>query len=389
MLRFLPLILKNSLRNRRRTLLTVLSLGVSFCLLGFLLATYRVLFADAGDGTKPPLRLFTHNRVSLAQPMPVAYERRIENVPGVSGVTIWQWFGGSYKDARDPKNFFLRIGVEPAKIFHIWTELQIPDEQRQAFERTRTACVAAKALADKFGWKPGDRITLVGDIFPGTFDFQLAGTFDDPDHVEMLLFNIDYVFESLPAGIGQRDATGAFLVRVAAPEDAPAVAHAIDAMFENSPAATMTETERAYQLSFVAFLGNLEMFLMALGGAVTFTILLVSANTFSMSVRERIPEIGVLKTLGFTPGKIMAITLAEAAVVGAGGGILGCGLAGLVCAAIRRAPAGIQLLKSLSVTPAIAGLTVSAAMVLGLAGALVPAIRGSRLSVVQSLRFQG
>ncbi|HTT62565.1 MAG TPA: FtsX-like permease family protein [Bryobacteraceae bacterium] len=387
MMKYLPLILKNSLRNRKRTSLTVASIAVSFCLLGFLLAMYRVLFFGNDPTPAQALRLFTHHRVSLSQPMPASYEAKIASVPGVKAVTVWQWFGGVYKDARDPKNFFMRMAAEPDKVFSIFSELQIPEDQKLAFQHDRTGCIAAKALVDRLGWKPGQHITIVGDIFPVNLELTLDGIFDTPDHVEMLVFNHAYLRESLPPSI--RDIVSAYLVQAQSPEDVPRVARAIDTMFENSPAPTKSETERAFQLSFVSFLGNLKLFLMALCGAVTFTILLVSGNTLSMAVRERVREIGILKTLGFTSGAILGIILGEAGMVAVTGGTIGCALAAGMCGMLRRSVVGVQYLKVLHLTPGIVAITLAVALVIGIVSALLPGARAARTPIVSSLRYTG
>ena len=386
-MKYLPLILKNSLRNRKRTSLTVASIAVSFCLLGFLLAMYRVLFFGNDPTPAQALRLFTHHRVSLSQPMPASYEAKIASVPGVKEVTVWQWFGGVYKDARDPKNFFMRMAAEPDKVFSIFSELQIPEDQKLAFQHDRTGCIAAKALVDRLGWKPGQHITIVGDIFPVNLELTLDGIFDTPDHVEMLVFNHAYLRESLPPSI--RDIVSAYLVQAQSPEDVPRVARAIDTMFENSPAPTKSETERAFQLSFVSFLGNLKLFLMALCGAVTFTILLVSGNTLSMAVRERVREIGILKTLGFTSGAILGIILGEAGMVAVTGGTIGCALAAGMCGMLRRSVVGVQYLKVLHLTPGIVAITLAVALVIGIVSALLPGARAARTPIVSSLRHTG
>jgi len=386
-MKYLPLIVKNCLRNRRRTALTVASIAVSFCLLGFLLAMYRVLFFGTEQTPAQALRLFTHHRVSLTQPLFASYEGKIEKVAGVRAVSKWQWFGGVYKDARDPKNFFMRMGAEPAKVFALFPEMTIPEEQKAAWARDRTGCVAAQALADRLGWKLGERITIVGDIFPVTLELKLDGVFDTPDHIEMLVFDDEYLRESLPANI--RDIVGNYLVQAETPEDVPLVARAIDALFENSPAPTKTETERAFQLSFVSFLGNLKVFLMAICGAVTFTILLVSGNTLSMAVRERVKEIGILKTLGFTPGTILGIILGEAGAIAGAGGVIGCGLAAWMCSLARHSTMGMQFLKILSVTPEIAALSMAIAVATGLASALLPAARAAWTPILVSLRYTG
>ncbi len=386
-MKYLPLILKNSLRNRKRTSLTVASIAVSFCLLGFLLAMYRVLFFGNDPTPAQALRLLTHHRVSLAQPMPASYEDKIAKVPGVKSVTEWQWFGGVYKDARDTRNFFMRMAAEPSKVFTILSELQMPESQKEAFQHDRSGCIAAKSLADRQGWKLGQRITIMGDIFPVNLELTLDGIFDTSEHMEMLVFNRDYLRDGLPPST--RDVVSSYLVQADTPRDVPLVARAIDNMFDNSPAPTKSETERAFQLSFVSFLGNLKLFLMAICGAVTFTILLVSGNTLSMAVRERVREIGILKTLGFTSGTILGIILGEAGVVAVGGGVLGCALAVGMCGMLRNAVVGVQFLKILRVTPEIAAITLAVALFTGIVSALLPAVRAARTPILTSLRYTG
>jgi putative ABC transport system permease protein len=387
MTKYLPLILKNSLRNRKRTSLTVASIAVSFCLLGFLLAMYRVLFYGSDPTPAQALRLFTHHRVSLTQPMPASYETKIAAVPGVKAVSVWQWFGGVYKDARDPKNFFMRMSAEPAKLFTVFSEIEMPEDRKLAFQHDRTGCIAAKVLADRLGWKLGQHIAIMGDIFPVNLELTLDGIFDTPDHYEMLVFNYDYLRESLPAA--SRDAVGNYLVQAQTPDDVSSVAQAIDSMFDNSPAPTKSESERAFELSFVSFLGNLKLFLMSICGAVTFTILLVSGNTLSMAVRERVREIGILKTLGFTSGTILSIILGEAGVVAVAGGALGCALAAGMCAMLRNAVVGVQFLRALRITPEIAAITLAVAVFTGVVSALLPGMRAARTPILSSLRYTG
>lgn len=387
MLRHFPLIARNSLRNRRRSALTISSIAVSLCLLGLLMAMYRALFFGGETTPAQALRLMTRHKVSLAQPMPFSYGAKIEQVPGVRAATVWQWFGGTYRDARDTRNFFARFGVDPSKLLRIHSEFELAEDSKRAFQQERAACIASKPLADKFGWKPGERITLVGDIFPVTLELTLVGIFVDPDRNELLFFDREYLRESLTADTGLRDTANAFKIQANSPEEALRVAKAIDALFENSPYQTVTESERAFQLSFVSFLGNLKMFLLAICAAVTFTILLVSANTISMSVRERIGEMGIMKTLGFTPSAILGIVLAEAIVMALVGGAVGSGLAEALCAVLRQGPAFVP--RTLSVTPLIAALNLLAALLIGLASALVPAVSAARTSIVDSLRHTG
>jgi putative ABC transport system permease protein len=388
--RYLSLILKNTLRNGRRSVLTIASLSASVCLVVALAAIYQVLVYGGESKPTQALRFITHHKVSLAQPLPIAYVRQIQQVQGIEAATVWQWFGGSYRDSRDSRNFFARFGVDPRLMFRVWPEYVIPEQQRLAFEHQRTACVASRSLADKFGWKPGERIMIAGDSFPIILDLTLAGIFDHPENGEVLFFNHDYLRESLPAGSGRRDLVSQVMVRMKDLSNAAQVAERIDALFETSPDPTTTESERLFLLNFVSFLGNFKLFLAAIGGAVIFTMLLVSGNTLSMSVRERVREVGILKALGFPPSTILGMVLGEAALISLTAAVIGCLLAGLVCGIIRNlAPPFIPGIRSLAVTPLITGLSLSAALLTGLASAVIPAMSASRMSILNSLRHTG
>lgn len=388
---YLPLITKNSFRNRRRSVLTIGSLMVSLCLLVLLMAMYRVLFFGTEQTPAQAVRVMMRHRVSLTQPLPLSLEGKVRQVPGVKSVSLRQWFGGTYRDARDTRNFFARFGVRPADLLAAYPEYEISADEKQAFERERTGCVASKALADKFGWKLGERIILVGDIFPVTLELRLVGIFGEPNRFEMLYFNWDYLRESMAvAGAGlQLDFVSQYLVLADSPDDVPRVVKSIDDMFDNSPFPTKTESEQAFALSFVSFLGNLKLFLLAIGGAVTFTILLVSANTLSMSVRERIREVGVLKTLGFTPGTILGILLGEGMMVALIGGALGCALGWGLCAMLRHAQIPMQQLRVINVTPLIVAISLLIALLIGLLSSIIPAMGAARRSVLDSLRHTG
>jgi len=391
-LNYLPLITKNSFRNRRRSVLTIGSLMVSLCLLVLLMAMYKVLFYGAEQTPAQAVRLVMRHKVALGQPMPLSHEAKIRQVSGVKAVSVQQWFGGTYRDARDTRNFFARFGVRPADIFIIHPEYEIPEQQKRAFEQERTGCIASKALADKFGWQTGERITLVGDFLPITLELTLVGIFNEPNKFEALYFNWDYMRESLVAS-GTRnpleDSVSQFLVQAESPDDVPRASKAIDDLFANSPYPTKTESEQAFVLSFVSFLGNLKLFLLAIGGAVTFTILLVSANTLSMSVRERIREVGVLKTLGFTPGTIFGILLGEGMMIAFIGGALGCALAWGLCAMLRSAPIPMQQLRVINTPPLIVLISLLIALLIGLLSAMVPAIGAARRPILDSLRHTG
>jgi putative ABC transport system permease protein len=325
----------------------------------------------------------------LTQPMPFSYRQRIERIPGVRDLMVEDWFGGTYKDSRDTRNFFARFASEPDHLFKVYPEYVIPEEQKQAFQRERTGCVVSKALATNLGFQLGDRIVLVGDIYPVTLELKIVGIFDEPDRVQTLYFNREYLRESLGPNNPRRDNAGVFVVQAASAADVPRILDAADREFDNSPAPTKTETERAFQLSFASFLGNLKLFLMAISGAVAFTILLVSANTISMSVRERIREVGILKTLGFTPTEILGIILSEAAVISLIGGGLGCLLAQGLCVGVRNSPVAgnFQGLVALSLTPMLAALCLGVAMLIGLVSSFIPAWGAARTTILDALRY--
>jgi putative ABC transport system permease protein len=390
---YLLFIVKNALRSKRRALLTMASVALSFCLLAVLMALYRALFLSAPATPGQALRLVVHHRVSLTQDLPLSYEKKIAAIPGVKDVSSLRWFGGTYKDARDPRNNFAQFGIEPAHLFHVYPEFSMPEDEIAAFERQKTACIASRALASKLGWKIGERITLSGTLMPVTLELMLVGVFDDPGDSEVLYFNRDYLEDSLPSTDPRHDMVQQYYVETDSKSDVTSVSSAIDGAFAESPAPTRSESEHAFMLSFVSFVGNVKVFLLAIGGAVTFSILLVSANTISMSVRERIREVGILKTLGFSSSEVLGMILSEAAFVGLVGGIAGCAIAVALSVAIAQAAhhgsAYVQSLRSFSMTPLSAALTILAALAISAISALAPAVSAARAPIVESLRHTG
>lgn len=381
---------KNTLRNRRRSTLTVASIAVSLCILGVLMAMYHALFLSEPTPAQA-LRLVCRHKVSLTQPLPISYRQKIQRIPGVKDLMVWQWFGGTYKDNRDTKNFFARFASEPDHIFNVHPEFVMPDDQKLAFQRERTGCIVSRDLAAKQNFKLGDRITLIGDIYPVNLELKVVGIYDEPEGTNTLYFNREYLREALGASNPRGDQAGAFLIQANSADDVPRIAAAVDHEFENAPAPTKTESEQAFALSFASFLGNLKLFLMAICGAVAFTILLVSGNTISMSVRERIREVGIMKTLGFTPGAILGIILGESAVISLVGGAIGCSLAALMCFGVRNSPAAgfMQALRGLSITPGVGLACLGVALFIGLASSLIPAWNASRTPILDSLRYNG
>jgi putative ABC transport system permease protein len=392
--RYLQLVLKNSLRNRRRSMLMIASMAVSICLIGVLLALSRALFYGGDTAPGQAKRLIVHHKIALTQDLPVAYEQSITKIPGVQAVTRLRWFGGTYRDARDPKNRFAQFAIEPPTLFEVHPEFQIQESEKQAFISQKTACVASRPLAEKLGWKPGERITLVGGVSPTTLELTLVGVFGAPtDTSSVLYFNWDYLRDSLPAGDASRDMVQQFYVEAENKDAVAGIARHIDDAFANSPYPTKSEPEQAFMLSFVSFLGNLKVFLAAICGAVTFTMLLISTNTLSMSVRERTREVGILKTLGFSSGEILSIVAGEATLIAFAAGLLGCALATGLCAgiasAMRSAPGFVSVVRGLGFSPLVAALTLSIALFVGLVSSIVPALHAARTSIVDTLQYNG
>jgi putative ABC transport system permease protein len=367
--------------------LTIVSIAFSFCLLGVLVALYRALFL-APPTAGQELRVVIHHKVSITQPMPMSYLDKIRKVPGVKSAMVWQWFGGTYKDARDQKNFFARFVVDQDQFFNVRPEIQMGDDQRKAFETQRTAAIASRDLAERMNWKIGDHIFLTGDIFPVNPEVILVGTFSDPNTSETLFFGQEYLRQMLGSS-ARRDTSLAFQAQVDRAEDVPRVIQTVDDMNVNSTAPTRSESEQAFTLQFIAVLGNVKVFLMSIVAAVTFTILLVSGNTMAMSVRERIREVGILKTLGYTPGVILFLVLGEAAVISILGGAIGLGMASGLAALIRSGPTFLNQLRTLNVTAPVQLLLLCFALFLGLASSFWPAWSASRTPILESMRDSG
>jgi putative ABC transport system permease protein len=385
--RYFSLAFKNTLRNRRRSILTIASMAVSLCLLGVLMAMYHALFLkDQTPGQA--MRLVTRHKVSLAQSFPVSYEAKIRAVPGVKEVSVWNWFGGTYKDARNSKNFFGRLGVEPKAFMTIRTQMEMPDDQRRAFITDKTGCIISKDLATKLNLKLGDRMTLVGDIYPVNLELKVVGIYNDPDTTATMFFNWEYLRDALPVGRRSNISTIAILADSAAA--VPGIARTVDAMFENASPPTKTESEAQFALSFVALLGNIKLFLIAICGAVTFTILLVSGNTMAMSVRERIKEVGILKTLGFNNDAILGMIIGEALTISLIGGVIGLLLASIFSVGVGKASGDtLPQLHDLTVTPLTALVGLGVAAFIGVISSFVPALNAARTNILDSLRYSG
>ncbi|MGH9334851.1 MAG: ABC transporter permease, partial [Vicinamibacteria bacterium] len=325
-MKFLRLIGSNLRRKRIRTLLTLSSILVAFVLFGYL-AAIRQAF-NAGVDVAGADRLVVRHKVSIIQPLPGSYEADIEQIPGVAEATHASWFGGIYQE---PRNFFPQMAVKPEEYLSLYPEFQLPEDQKEAWFRTRTAAIAGRATAERFGWNVGDKIPIQGTFATHSggnkmWEFDLVGIYDGAEKgtdTTQFLFQYDYYDEARDIGRGW---VGWYIVRIADPDRAVEVSKAIDDAFANSPAETKAETEGAFVKAFADQIGNIGAIMRAILSAVFFTILLVAGNTMAQSVRERTGELAVLKAVGFTDGQVVRLVLAEAMFLAGLGGFTGLAL---------------------------------------------------------------
>jgi putative ABC transport system permease protein len=355
---------------------------------------YRVLFIGGDETPSAALRLITHHKVSLTEELPLSYESKIRQIPGVKAVTNLRYFGGTYKDARDRNNRFAQFAIEPEQFVLMHPELQLSDDTRIEFLKNKTAAIAPRSLATKLHWRPGERITVVRSNPSTTLELTLAGTFDDNDSVygDALYFNQDYLEDSLPMSDKRRGMVQQYYLMASTKGDVPRVTSAIDNLFAESSAPTLTETERTFMLSFIAFMGNVKLFLLAVCSAVTFAIVLVSANAISMSVRERTREVGILKTLGYSSREILGMVLGESLLIGLVGGLVGYIAAQGLCFALAYAAHkqfALKTLSTISMTPLTILFTLTIAAVVAACSAAIPARNAARTSIINALAYTG
>jgi putative ABC transport system permease protein len=383
-MKFLHLIWCNLRRKKLRTSLTLLSIIVAFILFGFLAAIQQALVG--GVALAGADRLIVREKVSIINLLPVSYEARMDRIPGVDFSTHQTWFGGIYQD---PKNFFMQNPVEPEKFLKIHPEVVLPPDEEKAWLATRTGAIVGRRTADRFGWKIGDKIPIRSTIWAQangnlTWTFDIVGIYDGKDKgtdTTPLFFRYDYYDEARQQGKGQ---VGWYTIRIKDPSQAAEVAKRVDAEFENSPAETKTEPEGAFIQGWASQLGNIVLIVSAILSAVFFTILLVTGNTMAQAVRERTGELGVLKAIGFTNARVVALVLAESCLLTILGGIIGLGLALAITPIIAGPLAGLLPLFYLPARALLIGFALS--VVLGLVTGIFPALQAMRLRVADALR---
>jgi putative ABC transport system permease protein len=392
-MRFLPYIAKHLRRNWIRTASTVVAMSVCiflFCTLETLVAaiTWNLQSASAS-------RLITRHSVSLVFNLPRAYRDRLAHVPGVKAVAGYNWFGGVMGLPPDPKKFFPNFAIQAEDYLPMNPEYILAPEEKAAFMADRRACIVGPDLVEKFGWKVGDIVQLTSMIpvykTGKPFELVIRAIYHvDPTRFPGTTANLMFFhYEYLDEAIGGRAGISMYKLLIEDPSQAGAISHTIDEMFENADPPTRTETEAAFRAGFVSMAGNLAVLLRSIGLAVCFTILLVTANTMSMAVRDRQTEIAVLKTLGFTSRLVMTLVLGEGLALGLLGGGLGILLSRLAIKALPRMPLvgdAVAGFPNLGLTPAVGALGMGLALFLGFVAGLFPAMGAYRSRIADTLR---
>lgn len=384
-MKIFKLIFKNVMRHPLRTLLTFLGIAIVTFAFGFIRTAISAWYA--GVEAAASNRLVVINSTSLMFPLPVSHREKIAQIPGVEKVGIGTWFAAYYKD---PKDFFANFAVDD-EYLAMYSEFVVPPEQLAAYKQERNACVIGRKLASRFGWKLGDIVQLTGTVYYGQWDFVVRGIYDGANATTdetAFMFHWDYVNERMKAEMpDMADHPGWFVVQIAKGADPVAVGEAIDANFKNSPAETKTETERAFNLSFVSMAGTIMTAMEIISVVVVLIILLVLANTMAMTARERMSEYAVLKTLGFRPFHIVGLIGGESLFIALGGFAVGLGMLVYIfknfSVAITKLSNGFFGIFNL--TNNTIALTFASALLVGLVAAAFPTWRAVRMRIADGL----
>ena len=377
-MKWLIFILRNLKRKKTRTLLTVGSIAVALFLYGLLVTIDTAL--NMGVDVAGADRLVVRNKVSLIMPLPLSYQQRMRQIDNVTEATHATWFGGVYQE---PKNFFAQFAIDTDTYRLVFPEFLMPDDQWQDFLDDREGAVVGRITADRFQWEVGDRIPIQGTIWPGTWEFNIRAIYDGKQaetDTSLFWFHWKYLEERRSFGKGT---VGWYTVQIDDPDNAVTVAKSIDERFANSTWETSAETERDFAAGFAKQVGNIRLIVLSIGGVVMFTLLLVTGTAMAMAIRERTPEIGVLKTLGFGDTGVLALVLAESTLLAVVGGTIGLGLAKLFT--LGGDPTGGMLpIFHLGTDKMIIGAVLT--ILVGLAAGAIPAADAMRLKIVDALR---
>ena len=382
----LRLLFRNAFRHKLRTALTVC--GMAVAVLAFSLLRTVIAAWYAGVAASSANRLITRNAISLVFSLPLSYKDRIRGVEGVKTVSYGNWFGAYYVEQ---KNFFANFAVEPRTYLELYPEYLIPPEQREAFFRDRKGCVVGRKLARRFNWRVNDTVPLIGTIFPGNWDFVVRGIYDGRDDTiddTQFFFHWDYLNETLKRTVARRaDQVGFYIVGLSDPDRAAATAAVIDAVFKNSFAETLTETERAFQMSFVSMSEAILTAIRLVSLVIIVIIMAVVANTMAMSVRERLGEYAVFKTLGFHGRYLAGMILGESLFITGLGGLLGLLLTFPAAEGFRRAVG--TWFPVFRVEPETIYLGIAATLIVGVVAAVLPVWRVTTVRIAEGLRRIG
>ena len=385
-MKFLPLVWAGLKRKKLRTALTFLSIFVAFMLFAFLGAMKEAL--GGGVSMAGQDRLITRHKVSLIQTLPESYKARILSVSGVSAACHQTWFGGIYQE---PKNFFANMPVEPEEFLNIYPEYVLKDAEKKAWLATRTGAIVGRMTADRFKWKIGDRIPIQSPIWGQPsgmtqWEFDIVGIYDGSKKgadTSSFFFRYDYFEEARQKNKGQ---VGWYTVRIANPDQAAEIAAKIDETFANSPYESKTEAEGAFAAGFAQQIGDIASIVMAVVGAVFFTILLVAGNTMAQSVRERTSELGVLKAMGFTNLRVLSLVMMESCLIAILGGFAGLGVAWLIALGGSPAP---DMLPIFFIPRESMILGAALSIALGIIAGALPAWQAMQLKISEALRRSG
>ena len=388
-MKFLPLIFKNAFRKKTRTLLTIGSIVLPLlviCLMGTFLKALEVPDPKTTHGS---FRLVVRHRVSLTSGLPAAYEEKVRKLPGVEAVSNFNYFGGRYRDG-GARNVFIRFAVDPETFLKVFDDAEIVEGSTRDWLQDRTGCLVGANLAAKYGWKLGDRVVLVGDIFPMTLELTIRAIYYLENGTSATLFFdrriIDERFASFKGSV--------FTIWIKAKDAAASerLGPMIDALFENSPYPTKTETENAFRNGMVSMLGNVKLLMTSIGAIIVAVILLIAGNTMAMTARERITEIAVFRTLGFQKSTILALVLGESVLIAIAGGVFGILLFVAAEPSLKRqlmlTPMS-SIAATIRVYPEVLTLAFALAVGIGVLAGLVPALRSASRSIVDGLRQVG
>ncbi len=372
-------ILKNALRNKRRATLSILSVAVSLFLLVTLLVALREITLPAED-VGAALRVAVRNKISIANLLPARQLAAIERIPGIAAVTPFTWYGGKYKNEEGMT--FAQFAMDPKKLRPVFGETKMSEAGYEAFEKEKDAAVIGRISAEKYKLKVGDKITLESTVYPCTMEFKIVGIYSGTPDDRNMLFRHDYLDESS----GVEGMVGMWWLRVNSAEEMPGVIDAINKKFANTSAEVRAETERAFQLGFISMWGNIKLLVTLVCSAVVFTLLLVTASTMSMAIRERFRELAILKAIGFRRRELFAFILAESFGLAMAGALIGVGGAYVLFTYGDVAKLTNGLFPSFEVTSKIVGIGTLVAAMLGIVASIMPSLAVAKMSVTEGLK---